>query len=206
MTLGERIQETRKKAGMKQSDLAEKLGVAVITIGQYERGKREPSLNQLLRISEELNVSLPYLVGVSDEKGRLFPEHLAFISPDDREFVKSILPNLSELDPLSDEESALKVLLNSMGDDLLKANGTYFFTYQDGGSIVSEGEIQELLSCAQNGLKIAAKNLELKLRQEAYQVFAPQPSSEPPQSPPEPKEGRDTTPPPEGGEGTGEGE
>ena len=34
----------------------------------------------------------------------------------------------------------------------------------------------------------------------------PQPSTELPQAPPEPQEGRDTTPPPEGAEGTGEGE
>lgn len=41
---------------MKQSDLAQKIGVAVITIGQYERGKREPSLETLQSIADALDV------------------------------------------------------------------------------------------------------------------------------------------------------
>lgn len=62
MTVGERIQAARKKAGMKQSDLAGKLGVAVITIGQYERGKREPRLGQLKAISAALDVDVNWLM------------------------------------------------------------------------------------------------------------------------------------------------
>lgn len=62
MTVGERIQAARKKAGMKQSELAEKLGVAVITIGQYERGKRQPNLEQLRRIAAALDSDVVYLV------------------------------------------------------------------------------------------------------------------------------------------------
>ena len=62
MTVGARIKEARKKSGMKQSDLAEKLGVAVITIGQYERDKREPSLNQLKAIAAALNADIVYLI------------------------------------------------------------------------------------------------------------------------------------------------
>lgn len=62
MTVGERIQAARKKAGMKQSDLAGKLGVAVITIGQYERGKREPRLEQFKRIASALDVDVNWLM------------------------------------------------------------------------------------------------------------------------------------------------
>ena len=56
VTVGERIQAARKNAGMKQSELAEKLGVAVVTIGQYERGKRQPRLEQLEAIAAALGV------------------------------------------------------------------------------------------------------------------------------------------------------
>ena len=62
MNIGKRIQEARKKAGMKQSDLAERLGVAVITIGQYERGKRKPNLGQLQDIAKVLNADIVYLI------------------------------------------------------------------------------------------------------------------------------------------------
>lgn len=63
MTVGERIQTARKKAGMKQSELAEKLGVAVITIGQYERNKRQPRIEQLRAIADALEVPLFYFTG-----------------------------------------------------------------------------------------------------------------------------------------------
>lgn len=62
MSIGERIKEARKKAGLKQSELAEKLGVAVITIGQYERGVRQPRLEQFQRIAAALNVDVNWLM------------------------------------------------------------------------------------------------------------------------------------------------
>lgn len=64
MTIGERIKAARNKAGLKQSDLAEKLGVAVITIGQYERDKRQPRLEQLQAIAAALDVPMPELMGL----------------------------------------------------------------------------------------------------------------------------------------------
>lgn len=51
---------------MKQSDLAQKIGVAVITIGQYERGKREPSFDTLQSIADALDV--PVKSFFSDEE------------------------------------------------------------------------------------------------------------------------------------------
>lgn len=62
MSTGERIKAARNKAGLKQSELAEKLGVAVITIGQYERGKRQPRLEQLRRIAIALGTTVSELV------------------------------------------------------------------------------------------------------------------------------------------------
>lgn len=38
MTIGERIKEFRLKAGLTQSELAEKLGIPYQSIGQWERG------------------------------------------------------------------------------------------------------------------------------------------------------------------------
>lgn len=58
MTLGERIKAARKKANLKQSELAELIGVSAVTIGQYERDQRQPRLKQLSKIAEALNVDL----------------------------------------------------------------------------------------------------------------------------------------------------
>ena len=53
----------RIKQGMKQSDLAEKIGVDTYLIGRYERGDSEPRLKTILKISEVLKVSVDYLLG-----------------------------------------------------------------------------------------------------------------------------------------------
>ena len=57
MTVGQRIKEARKNAGLTQRELAEKSGTATGTIQQYELGKRQPRLKQLLRIAETLGVN-----------------------------------------------------------------------------------------------------------------------------------------------------
>lgn len=64
MTTGERIQAARKKAGLTQEQLAQKIDSATITIRQYESGKREPRIEQLRKIASALEVSLLYLLGV----------------------------------------------------------------------------------------------------------------------------------------------
>lgn len=73
--IGERIQTARKNAGMKQSELAEKLDVAVITIGQYERGKRRPRYEQLQRIAVALGVNWTELVP-QEAEGAVIAAHV----------------------------------------------------------------------------------------------------------------------------------
>ncbi len=56
MTIGERIKEIRKEAGLTQKELAEMCEIAIITIQQYERNKRQPRIEQLQRIAAALGV------------------------------------------------------------------------------------------------------------------------------------------------------
>lgn len=67
MTIGDRIRSARKNAGMTQAQLAEKSGVAAISIHQYEAGKRQPRLEQLIRISSALNVDMLDITGLESE-------------------------------------------------------------------------------------------------------------------------------------------
>lgn len=62
MTTGQLIKAARKKAGMTQAQLAEKAGVAAITIQQYELGKRQPRLAQLQAIAAALGVPVQDLI------------------------------------------------------------------------------------------------------------------------------------------------
>lgn len=63
MTVGERLRETRKRAGLTQAELAEKSGVAAISIHQYESGKRRPQLEQLGKIAIALQTTVFEIMG-----------------------------------------------------------------------------------------------------------------------------------------------
>lgn len=69
MTFGERLTELRISNGYpKRNELAEKLGIPSTTLRNYETGVREPGHTFLKQISEFFNVSVDYLLGLTDEK------------------------------------------------------------------------------------------------------------------------------------------
>ncbi len=55
--LGETIREQRKQIGISQEDFAELCGVHRTYIGQIERGEKNISFNNILRVSEALKLS-----------------------------------------------------------------------------------------------------------------------------------------------------
>lgn len=76
-TIGRRLACLRAEACMSQRDLAERLSaklsknggrsISYVTISAYERGQRYPSIATLVEISNIFNVSVDYLLGLSDE-------------------------------------------------------------------------------------------------------------------------------------------
>ena len=72
MTIGQRIKEVRKSAGLTQRELAEKSGTATGTIQQYELGKRQPRIEQLQAIASALGVTTNYFL--TGEKKEVRPQ------------------------------------------------------------------------------------------------------------------------------------
>lgn len=68
MQLSERLRETRKIKGKKQSDIAQLLNITRAAYGEYERGNNQPPIDKLVIISNYLNVSLDYLVGKEEKQ------------------------------------------------------------------------------------------------------------------------------------------
>ena len=58
MTTGQLIQQARKKAGLSQKQLGEKLGLSASMIGQWENDLRNPKSKTLQRIATALNVPI----------------------------------------------------------------------------------------------------------------------------------------------------
>lgn len=61
MTLGEELREIRKKRGLSQRELADKVGLKYYQrIGQYETNKRKPRYDSLKKIAETLKCGFRY--------------------------------------------------------------------------------------------------------------------------------------------------
>ncbi len=62
MKLGKKIFELRKKKGLSQEELGDKIGVTRQTISNWELGESGPNVDQLKSLSKELNISIDELV------------------------------------------------------------------------------------------------------------------------------------------------
>ena len=65
---GKRIQELRKNKGMIQEDLAPDLYISIEHLKKLETGKRRPSFELLVFISEYFDVSIDYLLTGKDKQ------------------------------------------------------------------------------------------------------------------------------------------
>lgn len=68
MTLGQRIQELRKKANLSQNDLAAKIEVSYPQMSRYEIKGVQPPADVLKRLADVFKVSIDYLVNGSLEE------------------------------------------------------------------------------------------------------------------------------------------
>ena len=195
MDVGKRIRSLRKAAGYTQKELAEKSGVATVSIQQYERGVRQPRIDQLNRIASVFQVPLSHFVGVE-------PVEVQVADPNG---VSKAQKDKWEKD--GKNFCVLMDYLATIGFDL-------GYEVADGGEelyyaltsieenklyIISEEEVSQLMNCMQRYtsflLQDIIKNKTPLTRAETTH-----------QSPPAPQEGKDTTPPPDAPETPPEGE
>ena len=113
MTIGQSIQKKRKSLGMTQKELAEKVGVATITIQQYERNVREPKFEIVKRIAKALGVSQFDLLRPVMEHDEDYVNTEWFEEMTDADIFASMVPP---------EEMSRLVGLNSVTSGLDKEN------------------------------------------------------------------------------------
>ncbi|WP_195486702.1 helix-turn-helix transcriptional regulator [Lacticaseibacillus paracasei] len=66
--LSERLRSLRSNMGFSQSEVANKIGVSSYSYSAYERGSRMPDMETLKSISALFDVSIDYLLGVTDKR------------------------------------------------------------------------------------------------------------------------------------------
>ncbi len=69
MSLGEKLLDLRKKAGLSQEDVADKLGVSRQTVSKWETDQTVPELINVKLLSQLYNVSYDYLISGSNLSG-----------------------------------------------------------------------------------------------------------------------------------------
>jgi transcriptional regulator with XRE-family HTH domain len=63
----DRLENRRNIIGLTQEEVANKIGVARSTYGNYESGKREPDFKTTQKIADLFEVTVDYLLGRSDD-------------------------------------------------------------------------------------------------------------------------------------------
>ena len=67
----ENIKELRTNTGLNQTVVANSLGLQYFTLGKWEQGRAEPSIEDLTKLADFFNVSIDYLVGREDDFGNI---------------------------------------------------------------------------------------------------------------------------------------
>jgi len=70
----QRLRQARDNAGLSQSQLAEKIGLHTGSLSHLENRRRVPSLDILEKLSDELGVSVDWLLGRADIPQSFSPE------------------------------------------------------------------------------------------------------------------------------------
>jgi transcriptional regulator with XRE-family HTH domain len=102
MEIGLNIKKFRKAAGLKQVELAKKIGVAQNSVASYETGIRKPEAQNIPKIAKALGVTLDELFGL--KKSQFKKEKPIKHGNSRNEQVKQLFGKLSP----SDQRSALK--------------------------------------------------------------------------------------------------
>ena len=81
----------RKKENLSQAALGKKIGTSGDIIGRYERAVITPSIDVIIKIAEELNVSIDFLVGKTslklDKETTKRLENISELSEENKNFV-----------------------------------------------------------------------------------------------------------------------
>lgn len=89
MVIAERIENLREIRGLKQYQLAEKIGVTRATMCKYERGTNIPNAEIVAKLAVALDTTADYLCGLSDNYSPNGDSYM-YVGGD-RELVETVL-------------------------------------------------------------------------------------------------------------------
>ena len=94
--MGNKIKNLREKAGLSQTELAEKLGLSKSVISAYEKGIRNPSFKVLPLLAEALNVSQLYFFEKGEWQNQPVTVDISDLNPDQQRIIISLVNEFKE--------------------------------------------------------------------------------------------------------------
>lgn len=83
-----RIRELRLEKGLRQRDVAEKLGISAQSLGYYENWVNKPDPEMLIKLADFFEVSIDYLLCREDEYGVIATSRVSQYTADEKELIK----------------------------------------------------------------------------------------------------------------------
>lgn len=127
-----RIKNLRERIGYTQKELATKLGVTRSLICLWEQGYANISLKQLIKIASIYQVSIDYLLGLTDKKTSLV--NYEYISDIDLKILGQRLKNLRKQEKLTQDKFAKKI-------DTKRSSISY---YEIGKMMISTADLKQI--------------------------------------------------------------
>lgn len=91
--LGDKIRKQRQRMNLTQEKLAEKIDISESFMGHIERGDRKLSIDTLVKIAQELDISIDYLLldTIKLEPGAYLNEIVTTLGQKNKKQVKALL-------------------------------------------------------------------------------------------------------------------
>lgn len=84
---GDRLREIRERRNLTQDDLNTRLGFGSTQVYRYETGKADPSPEVLVRLAQELEITVDYLLGLVNSPSAHLEE--SDLSPTERKLLSA---------------------------------------------------------------------------------------------------------------------
>ena len=99
--IGARVKEVRTRKGFTQEELSEKMGINPKYLSSIERGKENPTLNTLIKLSESLDIDLSEIFSFVqiEDPGVSKSMIISLLDEADNEQLKQIFRILSAIIP-----------------------------------------------------------------------------------------------------------
>lgn len=89
MNFSTRLHELRQEKNLTQKELAAYVGLSANSICEWEKGRCQPGIEQLIALSSLFECSIDYLVGTADDFGVInFTKEPAELTPDGKELIE----------------------------------------------------------------------------------------------------------------------